>query len=400
MIAHVIGAGVSGLASAWHLMERGAEVTVFESSSCPGGLIHSVHAGHGLVETAANAFVRDPRVDDWFARLGLQALSPTSTSRRRYIFRDGRPRRWPLKISESVTMGARIAISGVSRGFSPRDDETIASWGERVVGTAATRWLLEPAMQGIYAAPASALSAAVIFGGRRKGRREMIAPAAGMGSFVASLHRHLIDRGVRFVFDHEVAAIDPAVPTIIATNARQAARLLRPCASALATRLAAVRLAPLLTVTAFFTPSVDDPRGFGVLFPAESGVSALGVIFNADIFEGRSNVRSETWIVGDRASSLTARSDVDLLRMLANDRQTLTGRSAAPLSTTITRWSQAIPVYDRAVADVAAAVDTLPPRVALAGNYLGRIGVAALLEVAEQAAVRLTMMDAQAVSGQ
>ena len=309
MTAHVIGAGLSGLASAWHLVERGAAVTVFESSSRPGGLIHTLHTEHGLVETAANAFVREPRVDEWFARLGLRALSPASTSRRRYIFRDGRPRRWPLRAGESVAMGARIAMTGVSRGFAARADETIASWGERVVGLAATRWLLEPAMQGIYGAPASMLSANVIFGGRRKGRREMIAPAAGMGSFAASLHQHLVDRGVRFVFDHDVAAIDPAVPTIIATNAPQAARLLHPCASALASRLEAVRMAPLVTVTAFFTPSVDDPRGFGVLFPAESRVSALGVLFNADIFDGRSTARSETWIVGDRASNITTRSD-------------------------------------------------------------------------------------------
>ena len=47
-------------------------------------------------------------------------------------------------------------------------------------------------------------------------------------------------------------------------------------------------------------------------------------------------------------------------------------------------------MYDRSIADVAGALATLPPRVALAGNYLGRIGVAALLEVAEQAAARLT----------
>jgi protoporphyrinogen/coproporphyrinogen III oxidase len=389
MTAHVIGAGLSGLVSAWHLADRGASVTVFDSAAGPGGLIQSHHTGHGLVETAANAFVRDARVDAWFARLGLSPLSPKPSSRRRYIFRDGRPRRWPLRAGESVAMAARLSIAGLSRGFGARRGETVAAWSRRVAGPAAAGWLIEPAMQGIYAAPASDLSAAVIFGGRKKGPRAMIAPANGMGSFATSLHARLVERGVRFSFNHEVATIDPSVPTIVATNATAAARLLRAHAPELASRIAAVRVSPLLTATMFFEPDAADRRGFGVLFPQASGVSSLGVLFNADIFEDRSRQRSETWIVGDRSASLTSRSDADLLRMLAEDRRALTGRSAEPLSAFISRWPQAIPVYNDAIAAVVDALPALPPRLALAGNYLGRIGVAALLEVAELAAARL-----------
>src|SRR5690349_14911416 len=95
--AHVIGAGLSGLASAWHLVQRGSRVTVFDRAARPGGLIQTAATPHGIVESAANAFVRDEAVDAWFARLELQPLAPRRDSRRRYIFRDGRPRRWPLR---------------------------------------------------------------------------------------------------------------------------------------------------------------------------------------------------------------------------------------------------------------------------------------------------------------
>jgi protoporphyrinogen oxidase len=139
----------------------------------------------------------------------------------------------------------------------------------------------------------------------------------------------------------------------------------------------------------FFAPHPDDVRGFGVLFPARSGVAALGVLFNADIFDRRSAMRSETWIVGDRNRGLTTLSDDGLLDVLANDRYVLTARHAAPLSYAITRWPQAIPVYDQAVADLENLIDTLPSSVGLAGNYLGRIGVAALLSIAETAVNRV-----------
>jgi hypothetical protein len=46
-------------------------------------------------------------------------------------------------------------------------------------------------------------------------------------------------------------------------------------------------------------------------------------------------------------------------------------------------------VYDQAIIDVTASLTGLPSWIALAGNYLGRIGVTALLDQAAHAAARL-----------
>jgi hypothetical protein len=60
-----------------------------------------------------------------------------------------------------------------------------------------------------------------------------------------------------------------------------------------------------------------------------------------------------------------------------------------PIDVRVTTRPQAVPLYSGAIGDVAGAVGELPGRTQLAGNYLGRLGVAALLEQAAAAAEAL-----------
>jgi oxygen-dependent protoporphyrinogen oxidase len=396
--ARVIGAGLSGLATAWCLADRGVHVEIVEAAAAPGGLLRSRRTPHGLVESAANAFTWNDDVEAWFKRLDIAPQFPEVTSRRRFIFRDGHPRRWPLSVSETGALGASIAWSALQRRMRPVGDESVADWGERVLGRAATAWLLEPALQGIYGATSDRLAARAVFGSRRRGR-SLAAPADGMGAFVDRLAERLDRRGVVFSFNARTTSLDPSIRTVVCTDARTSGDLVAPYAPALSAAIRAIPMNALVSATAFFPPHPADTHGFGVLFPRQGGIVALGVLLNADIFSGRSTMRSETWIYG-WAAGRPLPSERDLAAMLVQDRSVLTGRREPAVALFIggrdamspgddpvhASW---LPVYDASVLLVNERLADLPPWLGLAGNYTGRLGVAKLLDVASEAAERL-----------
>ena len=375
----IVGAGISGLAAAWHLVERGRLVEVDEAGPRAGGLVQTRLATEGLVESAARAFLWTPKADALFAAAGVTPLFARDTSKRRYIFRDGRPHRWPLGPGETLSLAGHGLMAFVTRGTRPRDRESVATWGRRVLGRGATSWLLGPALQGIYASPPDALSARAIFGGTRVRGKLATAPG-GMAEVIDALVRRLEARGVVFRFNAPVRALDPGTPTVVATPAPVAAALIGPHVPALAAAIAAVPMTNLLSVTAFFEPHPADTRGFGILFPRDLGVTALGVLFNTDMFTGRGELRSETWIYGDVSVGVIDRLRGDIERTLRADRRVLTGRDSAPVACHPSPGPQRLPIYGPAILDVIDRLGALPPWLKLCGNYLGKIGVSNLIE--------------------
>jgi oxygen-dependent protoporphyrinogen oxidase len=392
----VIGAGVSGLAAAWYLADAGADVRVVEAADRPGGLIRTRHVPEGLIESAARAFTWTPRVSALFEAAGIPPQFAREESKRRYIFRDGRARRWPLTPVETAEAAARFGRAWIGRQTRPKEAETVATWGSRVLGPAAVTWLLGPALQGIYASPPEALSAAALFGRSRPRGGRLAAPTGGMSELFDRLHDRLRSRGVAFEFNTPLRAIDVQDRIVICTNARAAANLLSTIAPTLAARLRKIQMVSLVTVTAFFEPHDADLRGFGVLFPRSSGIAALGVLFNTEIFDGRSALRSETWIYGNLSASSLPKNDVEAVGQIAADRAILTGRRHPPIAIYATPQIEALPVYDAAVIDAAAALPSLPSGVAIAGNYLGRLGISSLLDGAAAAVDRIMQREAAA----
>ena len=380
----VIGGGFSGLVTAYYLTRSGVHVTLLEKQDRLGGLLGTQKTEYGLVELAANGIRPTSRLEVLCEELGVPLLESKSESRKRLLFR-GRPRQWPLGSLESLAMGGRLAGNLIAGRFRPREGETIERWSTRVLGAGAAHYIVGAALQGIYAGDPKRLSAPLIFGKKKrkpsKGRlKTLVAPPGGMGQLVDALGNRLIELGAD-VRTAVTATDDVDGTVIVCTSARDAAGLIRRRAPQAAAILDQVEMLPLVRVTAFYPPEENRFGGFGILFPRQQGVRALGVLFNTNIFRERGSAHSESWILGGAQDRDVVNLDDELLHALvASDRARVYGHDAKPLAMFVQRWPLALPHYDtRLEALLREGVET-PHGLHLAGNYLAGIGLPMLLE--------------------
>lgn len=394
----IIGAGISGLATAYFLTKAGVPVRVWERQERVGGLLGTRRTEHGLVERAANGLINSARLEALCADIGVTLLPLQPQSRARYFWR-GEPRRWPLNLTESLRLGAGL-VRHLGH-WRPQAGETLAAWGERLLGSSVVRHALTPAMGGIYASDAAVLSASLVF--NRKGLgletnghvkpakpsvRGTVSPKGGMQELVDGLHNFLRQQGVSIELN-QAAQVERNAPTVICTSAAQAAELLRESAPGVSERLQQIELLPIVTATCFYEHSPRQPQGFGCLFPRKGNIRALGVLFNDCLYAGRSALRSETWILGGAPDREVIKlNDAELETLLRRSHAQLVGAEEPLLSFYATRWPQALPHYTLALERALTTMPPLPNNLALVGNYLGQIGLAKIIERAYHTAAQ------------
>ena len=386
----VVGAGFSGLTTAYFLIKRGFKVRVCEKSNRVGGLIETIQTEHGMVEKAANGILSSAKLEAIAADLGVPLLTTRREGRKRFIYR-GKPRQLPLNVFEMLKTGVRVATHATS--LSPRPFESIAEWGRRVGGRAATDYLLIPALGGIYAGDPDRLSASLIFGKAQlpdhlrsnkpeKGKLHgTVAPPKGMQQLTEGLRAWLEQAGAEFVFKNDSAEMRAYDPIAICLSANAAAEYLREAAPAVSQALSATEMLSLVTVTAFYPPDAAKVNGFGCLFPRDQGFRARGVLFNNSIFEGRGPAHSEAWIFGGALDAdIIELSDDQFSDLIATERERFYGKREEPLALYINRRRNAIPHYTIELEKTLMNLPAPPANIALVANYLGRIGLAKLIE--------------------
>jgi oxygen-dependent protoporphyrinogen oxidase len=200
----VIGGGITGLAAAHRVHELlpNAEITLFEASPRPGGVLETVERDGFLIERSADNFLtRLPQAVELCRRLGIEneLVSTIESRRRAFVVRNGRlvpipdgfvlmePRRLaPLLRSPILSVAGKLRLLAeplVPRGRastlnaggdSPnRADESVASFARRRLGGEVFERLVQPLVAGIYTADP-----------------EMLSMAAAMPEFLAHERNH------------------------------------------------------------------------------------------------------------------------------------------------------------------------------------------------------------------
>ncbi|WP_374075662.1 NAD(P)/FAD-dependent oxidoreductase [Bdellovibrio bacteriovorus] len=391
----VIGAGFAGLTVSLRLAQKGFEVDLYESSSRVGGLLGTDITDYGIAERAANALIRTEKAEALFTELGLTPDLPLHSSKKRFLFRET-PRAWPLNFLETLGFIARLlpkALRG-KKNFKPHKGETLQAWGQRNIGPQATRFILGPAMQGIYGNDISGLSASLILGPlfskKKKDRyKGLLTSPHGMQDLVDHLEVKLKEMGVKIHLNASVNPKSLSGPVVIATSAEAASRLLTDRHASVAALLKQIRMSSLMSVTLFFNKAQESFKGFGCLIPRGYGLKSLGVLMNSYIFQGRNKTYNETWILGGvEEDALMELPDQEILKLLAEERHRILGHKESLVDYRINRWKKALPYYNLQLEETLKRLGQMAPTqdLYLHGNYLGGIGLSKILERSEMIA--------------
>lgn len=396
----ILGAGLTGLTAAWHLVRAGRRVAVFDTAPEVGGVIRSEqHPDGWLIEAGPNSLQETPAVAELIRQLGLQSLREAAApeAKNRYILRNGALHALPLSppaFLRSGVFSVRCKLRVLREFFHPRRERTkdlpLSDFFRDHFGTELLRYTLDPFVSGIYAGSPERLSARHAFPSlwraeqehgsllraqlaAARARRQRGEPAgpppivsfkAGLATLPRALAAALPPGSLRLgtpVASLRASAAGWMLPSspgeifsrvLVALPAPAVARLdigpaatLSPLAS-----LDRIEHPPVASIfLGYRRADVAHPLdGFGLLLPSHEGRSILGVLFNSTLFPGRApagHVALTVMLGGARHPRFAALSLEDQLPLLRRELGTLLGVRAEPVFVRRTVWPHAIPQY-------------------------------------------------------
>jgi oxygen-dependent protoporphyrinogen oxidase len=169
----VIGAGVSGLVTAYRLAEKGYRVRVLEAAQRVGGVIFSGRSDGMLWEMGPNSGMdTTPLINELLDSLGIreQRADTRKIADRRFIVRGGRliplPMSGPAFFSTPL-FSARTKLGLLREPFiarsSPESEESVAAFVRRRLGPEFLDYAIEPFVAGIFAGDPEKLSVQAAF---------------------------------------------------------------------------------------------------------------------------------------------------------------------------------------------------------------------------------------------
>lgn len=412
---HIVGAGFSGLTLAFELSKLHHSVVIYESSDRVGGLIQTHRLGDSLAEAAANAFYANNSIVQLCHELNLNILQKSKISRKRYIFRERKPHRWPLHFLETF----HLLLKGILFLFTKKNPEIntpVSDWWTKNFSKSSLQFLLSPALQGIYAGNTRSMSARLIFDqffGKNKSKlhhqiRGSFSFQYGMQEFIDALEKKLKEKNVEIHLRHSLSSetllnlIQNGDQVVFCCGPKKASNyihelkilsdnskknILRESSPLLKVlpQLQSLELVSLLKITIVYDVKIsdlphDEIRGFGILFPQEEKMQTLGVLMDSSIFKDRGNQLCETWILGGALQpEMIDWNDEKILDAALSDRAKIFKHQHLVKTYKIFRWRETLPHYNFTLEYL---VENYVPQgpLYLHGNYLGKIGLSKIYE--------------------
>jgi oxygen-dependent protoporphyrinogen oxidase len=348
--ALVVGAGISGLATAYALQKAGVGVRVVEAAERPGGVIQSVQRDGYLLECGPQSFSGNGSITAICKDLGiLEDRVLADPKAPRYVLIDGKLLNVPmgpgLLASPFMSGGTRGAILRdiFGKSESPEPDESVAAFIRRKFSDTLLDRLVGPFVSGIYAGDPEKLSLRAAFpilyeaekaaGSITRGvfkvmkQRKAASSSApqtpkekptlqtfreGNETIIRAIAGRLAERlscgvevgriealpagqnprAARFRVSLRGAngeEIVEAERLILSVPTEAAGQLLIGVDSGFSAPLGAIGYSGVAVVSLGYSKADvgDALTGFGFLVPRSSGLSILGTVWNSSLFPGR-----------------------------------------------------------------------------------------------------------------
>lgn len=432
----VIGAGLTGLGTAWQIQEAGHRVTVYEQSSRVGGNIHTVQEGGFLVEEGPNTIqLANFENENWLQSTGLGSVMVDAdpNAAKRYLVRHGGPIAVPgsplgFLRTPLFSWKAKIRLAGelFARKAPKGTDETLATFVRRRLGQEMLDYTINPFVGGVYAGDPAELSVrygfpklyrleqnhrSLILGTMALGRERKRAGTAyktrlvsfpnglqalpdqlaanlqnpvRLSTRVVNLHRS--DRW-EVQTEEDSSGRERYDAVVVALPATALAKLSINGSVPLAT-LEEIEHPPVVTsAMGFARDQVTHPLdGFGALIPAKEPFRILGSLFSSSLFAGRApegHVLLTTFLGGTRAPALARLPQEEVRAIILEDLHRLLGISGEPVFEHQRLWSRAIPQYKVGhgrFIDTMRTVERKNPGLKIGGNSRDGISLSYCLE--------------------
>lgn len=432
MKALVIGGGISGLSLAYLLKRQSPEMelAVLESAPRTGGKIWTErHQGY-LLEGGVNGFLDSkPSTLELCDMVGAKPVRSYDASRKRFICHKGTLHRLPegpgafLKTGlVSIPGKLRIALEPFISKYSG-DDESLASFARRRLGSELYERFIDPMASGIFAGDPEQMSLkscfpriheleqahgslirAMVHLMRERKKQVNAAPAGKLTSFLGGMQT--LTEALRATLGEDVKVKARVVGiaragregysvhlsdgsrveaqcVVLAVPAHEATKIVKDLDKQASDALADIPYPPLSVVCmGFRQEKFKEPLdAFGFLVPSGERKPILGTLYDTSIFPERSPegfVLLRSMIGGARASELAMADDKALHDYMITEVRQLAGVRGEPDFFKVYRHEKAIPQYTVGHSDKLKSIEgasSRHPGLYITGNALRGVSV-------------------------
>lgn len=432
----ILGAGISGLATAHWLEKEGFEVTILEQNDIPGGAMDTKFKDGFLIDFGPNSGLETtPKIKEIVTDVGLsdEMIYANEEGNIRYILKNNElialPTT-PVKFLKTKLFSTSAKIRLMKEPFVGKSKDgyyqSIAEFVERRLGKEFLDNAIDPFVSGVFAGDPKNLSVKSafpklyrleeVYGGlikgmikgakERKQRNEESKQSAKMFSFkngMQSFPKAIANKMNGNIFyncsilnivkeNSKInIQIDIKGKTGIITSdvllstipSYRLSKLIDSLDSNLSKHLNEIYYPPVLVLYLGYEKGAINRKldGFGFLIPSKENKDFLGAIWSSTIFENRApkDKASFTLFIGGAREPNFSSSDVEeRIKNVIREFQNIMGISSPPILKEKRFWPKAIPQYNLGYIEHENYFEKFEkenPGIFLSGNYRGGISV-------------------------